>query len=266
MARDDLPKLAALIGYVEAQTRGASDLDRITVAESLAYDLGFMSDQLTDHFVQQARASGHSWAEIGRKLGMTKQGAQQRHLVPSAGTDEALITQMLALDRPSQDEPLRKETVRKTRKKVREALQFQRFTTAARQIVVRAQLEAHELRHPYIAVEHLLLAMLASPDDAAGRALAALGVTAETHRPLILEHLGPGTASGSGHLPFTKEAKKALELSLREAIRLGHDYIGSEHVLLGLVRGKNAAVELLEKMGVSSDQVVAEVERMLEAA
>jgi hypothetical protein len=266
MARERPPTIGDLVRYVELQSPGASSLDRIPVAESLSYDLGLMADRLTDHFVQQARQAGHSWTEIGHKLGMTKQGAQQRHTIPAAETDEALISEMLALDLPAQNDPGRKDAVRKTLKKVRQALHFQRFTTAARQVVVQAQKEARDLRHAYIAPEHLLLAILSLPDEVGGRALSELGVSTDAGRAAILEHLRPGTASAPGHIPFTKESKKALELSLRESIRLGHDYIGTEHVLLGLVRGKKGAVELLEKMGVTAEQVVDQVDRMLQAA
>jgi ATP-dependent Clp protease ATP-binding subunit ClpC len=125
-------------------------------------------------------------------------------------------------------------------------------------------MQARELRHPYIGSEHLLLALLATEDNSAKKALAALGVTIESARPKILEELGTGTASGSGHMPFKKEAKIALELSLRESIRLGHNYIGSEHVLLGLVRADNRAVELLKKLGVTKEQVVEQVTKLFQ--
>ncbi|MEX2553312.1 MAG: Clp protease N-terminal domain-containing protein [Actinomycetota bacterium] len=264
MTPTEVPHLAELIDLVEQQANGGSDLDCITLAESVSYDLGQMADQLTDHFVQKARAAGHSWAEIGKQLGMSKQGAQQRYIATGQESNEALIGQMLALELPAQGDPSRAQSVRKTLKKVKEALHFQRFNDGALQVVVGAQMQARELRHPYIGSEHLLLALLAAEDNSAKKALAALGVTVESSRPKILEELGTGTASGSGHMPFKKEAKIALELALRESIRLGHDYIGSEHVLLGLVRADNRAVALLKGLGATKDQIVEQVDGLFE--
>jgi hypothetical protein len=264
MTPNDIPTLTDLIELVKRQANGGSDLDCITLAESTSYDLGQMADQLTDHFVQRARAAGHSWAEIGKQLGMSKQGAQQRYVSSGQDSDEALVSQMLALDLPAPGDPSRAQSVRKTLKKVKEAIHFQRFNNEARVVVVNAQMQARELRHPYIGSEHLLLALLATEDNSAKKALAALGVTIESARPKILEELVTGTSSGSGHMPFKKEAKIALELSLRESIRLGHNYIGSEHVLLGLVRADNRAVELLKKLGVTKEQVVEQVTKLFQ--
>lgn len=264
MTPNEVPPLADLIELVKRQANGGSDLDCITLAESISYDLGHLADQLTDHFVQKARTAGHSWAEIGKQLGMSKQGAQQRYVMSGGDNDEALISQMLALDLPAQGDPSRTQSVRKTLKKVKEALHFQRFNNEARLVVVTAQMQARELRQPYIGSEHLLLALLAVEDNSTQKALAALGVTVESARAKILEELGTGTASGSGHMPFKKEAKIALELALRESIRLGHDYIGSEHVLLGLVRANNKAVELLKNLGVTKEQVAEQVDELFQ--
>lgn len=263
MAPNEVPALADFIDLVKRQANGGSELDCITLAESISYDLGHMADQLTDHFVQKARAAGHSWAEIGKQLGMSKQGAQQRYVATGQDSDEALVSQMLALDLPALGDPSRATAVRKTLKKVKEALSFQRFNNEARQVVVTAQMQARELRHPYIGAEHLLLALIMAENDPAAGALSALGVTAEAARPAIVDALGTGTASGSGHIPFTRQAKKTLELALRESIRLGHNYIGSEHVLLALVRADNRAVELLKNLGVTKEQVVEQVTKLL---
>jgi len=265
MPANEMPTLEELIEVVNLQTTyGGSDLDRITIAESMSYDLGRLADQLTDHFVQQARAAGHSWAEIGKQLGMSKQGAQQRYVVTGGDTDEALVSQMLSLDIPPQGDPDRARAVRKTLSKVKEALHFQRFNTAARQVVVGSQSEARELRHPYIGSEHLLLALLAAEKEPAARALASLGIVRDDALARIREELGTGTAPRTGHLPFKKEARKALELALRESIRLGHNYIGTEHLLLGLVRGSNRAVTLLGGMGVTPDQIQNQVTELID--
>jgi len=264
MTPTEIPHLEELIDLVQQQANGGSDLDCITLAESMSYDLGRMADQLTDHFVQKARAAGHSWAEIGKQLGMSKQGAQQRYVVTGEDTDEVLVSQMLALDVPTQGDPERAKVVRKTLKRVKEALHFQRFNDGARQVVVGAQMEARELRHPYIGSEHLLLALLAAKTEPAARALVSLGVAPDQAAAKIREELGMGASSGSGHMPFKKEARKALELSLRESIRLGHNYIGTEHLLLGLVRADNRAVELLKSLGATRDQIVEQVNGMFE--
>ncbi|MFI7674444.1 Clp protease N-terminal domain-containing protein [Actinophytocola sp. NPDC049390] len=123
---------------------------------------------------------------------------------------------------------------------------FERFTADARTVVVRAQEEARDLGHDYIGTEHILLGLFATPTSVAARALRNLGVTAAAVRTGIEEKVGRGTAERVGHIPFTKRAKKALELSLREALQFKHNYIGTEHILLALQReGGGLAAELL---------------------
>jgi hypothetical protein len=262
MTPSEIPSIEELVEVVNKQTESGSDLDRITVAESLSYELGRLADRITDYFVHKARAAGHSWAEIGKQLGVSKQGAQQRYVVP-AMDDEELVKQMLALDIPPQADPERAKAVRKALSKVRDALHFQRFNDAARMIVVTAQTEARELRHPYIGSEHLLLALLSGKNELAARALASLGVAPDEALASIRQELGTGASSGSGPVPFKKEARKALELALRESIRLSDSYIGSEHLLLGLVRGNNRAVALLRSRGVTPEQVQSRVIELL---
>ena len=114
---------------------------------------------------------------------------------------------------------------------------FERFTTRARKTVVDAQEESRELGHGSIDTDHLLLGLLDGDEASIARAaLTRLGVTAQRSRQEVASRLGAGGATPSGHIPFTKSAKKVLELSLREALSLGHNYIGTEHILLGLVR------------------------------
>jgi ATP-dependent Clp protease ATP-binding subunit ClpC len=125
---------------------------------------------------------------------------------------------------------------------------FERFTNRARHVVVLAQEEARRLQHNYIGTEHVLLGLLGEPDGPAGRALEGLGMSLEATRHEVTAIIGTGTAAPSGHIPFTPRAKKTLELSLREALQLQHNYIGTEHILLGLIReGEGVAAQILTK-------------------
>lgn len=112
---------------------------------------------------------------------------------------------------------------------------FERFTDAARRAVVLAQEATRELRHDHIGTEHFLLGLLARPDTVAAHALAALGVSADSVRRAVIDRVGAGTEQMSGHIPFTPSGKGTLEHSLREALALNHPYIGTEHLLLGLL-------------------------------
>jgi ATP-dependent Clp protease ATP-binding subunit ClpA len=123
---------------------------------------------------------------------------------------------------------------------------FERFSGQARQVVVSAQEEARELDHNYIGTEHLLLGLLATADCLANASLTALGYTLDDVRGQVVAIVGRGKASPGGHIPFTPRAKKVLELSLREALQLKHNYIGTEHILLGLLReGEGMAAQIL---------------------
>jgi hypothetical protein len=141
-----------------------------------------------------------------------------------------------------------------------ESPMFERFTDGARRVVVRAQEEARHLNHNYIGTEHLLLGLLsdgASGDEGvAAAALDSFGISLEMVRHDVEEIIGKGIATPSGRIPFTPRAKKVLELSLREALQLGHNYIGTEHILLGLVReGEGVAVQVLVKRGAGLNSV-----------
>jgi ATP-dependent Clp protease ATP-binding subunit ClpA len=134
---------------------------------------------------------------------------------------------------------------------------FERFTDRARRVVVLAQEEARMLDHNYIGTEHLLLGLINEGEGIAAQALEALGVSLERVRHDVEEIIGRGQAAPPpAHIPFTPRAKKVLELSLREALQLGHNYIGTEHILLGLVReGEGVAAQVLEKLGAHLDRV-----------
>jgi ATP-dependent Clp protease ATP-binding subunit ClpC len=141
---------------------------------------------------------------------------------------------------------------------------FERFTERARQVVVLAQDEARALRHNYIGTEHLLLGLLREEEGIGARVLGGLGVEIDAVRAMVRSRIGEGDAEPAGQIPFTPHAKETLELSLREALSLGHKYIGTEHVLLGFVRqGEGIGVEILEQLGASPAGVHEEVVRIL---
>ena len=133
---------------------------------------------------------------------------------------------------------------------------FERFTDRARRVVVLAQEEARMLSHDYIGTEHLLLGLIHEGDGVAYRALSQMGISLTDVRGEIQQLIGEGQRAPTGHIPFTPRAKKVLELSLREALQLGHNYIGTEHILLGLVReGEGVAAQVLEKYGASMSRL-----------
>jgi hypothetical protein len=133
---------------------------------------------------------------------------------------------------------------------------FERFTDRARRVVVLAQEEARHLNHNYIGTEHILLGLIHEGEGVAAQALETLDISLEAVRGEVTEIVGRGAEQPSGHIPFTPRAKKVLELSLREALGLGHNYIGTEHILLGLIReGQGVAAQVLVKLGASHDRV-----------
>src|SRR5256885_4749011 len=143
-------------------------------------------------------------------------------------------------------------------------LLFERFTDRARRVVVLAQEEARLLNHNYIGTEHILLGLIHEGEGVAAKALESLGISLEAVRNQVEEIIGQGGSSPSGHIPFTPRAKKVLELSLREALQLGHNYIGTEHILLGLIReGEGVAAQVLVKLGADLSRVRQQVIQLL---
>jgi hypothetical protein len=141
---------------------------------------------------------------------------------------------------------------------------FERFTDRARRAVVLAQEEARMLDHGYIGTEHLLLGLVHLGEGVAAKALESMGIGLEVVRGQVEEIIGRGHHADSGHIPFTPRAKRVLELSLRESSQLGHTYIGTEHILLGLVReGDGVAAQVLVKLGADLDRVRQQVIREL---
>src|ERR671934_2692588 len=141
---------------------------------------------------------------------------------------------------------------------------FDRFTERARHVVVFAQDEAREFRHNYIGTEHVLLGLLRDEEGVAARVLESLHVTLEDVRTQVARAVGQGEEVTTGQIPFTPRAKKVLELAMREALSLGHNYIGTEHILLGLVReNEGVAARILLDFDADSEKIRNEVIRML---
>jgi len=144
---------------------------------------------------------------------------------------------------------------------------FERFTDRARRVVVLAQEEARLLNHNYIGTEHILLGLIHEGEGVAAKALESLGISLEAVRAQVEEIIGHGGQAPSGHIPFTPRAKKVLELSLREALQLGHNYIGTEHILLGLIReGEGLAAQVIVGAGVSLTDLRKSTETRLRSA
>ncbi len=209
-------------------------LDQLTDAVLAAESLGEVADHLIGHFVDQARRSGASWTEIGKCMGVTKQAAQKR-FVPKAPTDAD------AMD-PNAG--------------------FSRFTPRARNVVVAAQNKAHEAGNVEITPDHLLLALFEDPDGLAVKLLAGQGVTANAVTNAIT--LPPRTEGEVPALtPFSRAAKKVLELTFRQALRLGHNYVGTEHIVLALLQNENKN-GVLHRLGVNKRRFETDLAKALE--
>ncbi|MFD5393452.1 Clp protease N-terminal domain-containing protein [Streptomyces sp. NPDC127097] len=184
-------------------------LDQLQSAVVAADHLGEVADHLIGHFVDQARRSGASWTEIGKSMGVTRQAAQKRFVTK----DEAAADM-------SQD--------------------FGRFTPRARNVVVASQNKAREGSHAQIGTGHLVLGLLDAPEGLAARVLVAQGIQLEAVKEAVAGTLPePSSEPLPALVPFDAHAKKALELTFREALRLGHNYVGTEHLLLALLEQEN---------------------------
>ena len=193
---------------IDAITKTHSDaLDQLSGAVIAADHLGDIADHLIGHFVDQARRSGASWTEIGKSMGVTKQAARQR-FVPKVPGEAAEID---ANDG------------------------FSRFTLRAKNVVVSAQNEARAAGNDEIGLPHLILGLLSEPDGLAVKAIQAQGVVPDTIRRAVAATVPPAAGEVPSLIPFGPQAKKALELTFREALRLGHSYVGTEHILLALL-------------------------------
>ncbi|MFJ4961532.1 Clp protease N-terminal domain-containing protein [Streptomyces sp. NPDC088729] len=212
----------------------ADALEQLSGAVVAADHLGDVADHLIGHFVDQARRSGASWTDIGRSMGVTRQAAQKRFVPkkPDATTGPASD-----LD-PSQG--------------------FGRFTPRARNVVMAAHNEAQASRHAELLPAHLVLGLLAQPDGVAARALAGLGVTPEAVRGAALAALPPAADVVPELIPYDADSRKVLELTFREALRLGHDHVGTGHVLLALLEFEDGS-GVLSGLGIAKDAASAAV-------
>ncbi len=206
MPEPSLPSTVRLDGLIDAIRKVHDDeLEQLTSAMVAADHLGDLADHLIGHFVDQARRSGASWTDIGRAMGVTKQAARKRFLPKNPGD----VTDPSAAD-------------------------FNRFTTRAKNVITAAHNAAHEAGHDHVQPEHLVLGLLTEPDAIAAKAMAQQ-TALDGVREAMIAALPPRGDVGDGLVPYDDDAKKVLELTFREALRLGHNYIGTEHILLALL-------------------------------
>ncbi len=211
-------------------------LDQLSDAVIAADHLGEVADHLIGHFVDQARRSGASWTEIGRSMGVTKQAAQKR-FVPR-GSGEA----------PDLDS----------------GQGFSRFTDRARNVVMAAQNEARAAGNGRIEPEHLVLGLLSEPTALAGRAILAQGVSLDTVRQAVVPTLPPAVDEVPSLVPYGPQARKALELTVREALRMGHNHVGTEHILLALLELEDGT-GVLTRLGIDKAAAEASINTALAA-
>jgi ATP-dependent Clp protease ATP-binding subunit ClpA len=214
------PRLDDLIAGVEAAH--ADPLERVGGAVLVGDALGETADHLIGHFVDRARRAGASWTDIGRSMGVTKQAVQKRFVPREAKQD------------------------------------FSRFTPRARNVVVASQNETRAAGNAEIRTEHLVLGLLAEPEGLAGQVLASRGIAPDDVRRVATALLPPRTDEVPALIPFDAGAKKALELTFREALRMGHDFVGTEHILLALLEHE-AGDGVLSGLGLDKATVEAAV-------
>jgi hypothetical protein len=219
--------LDQLIDQVQDRRPGGSPLDHLSEASAVADHLGELSDHLVGHFVDQARRSGASWTVIGRSMGVTKQAVQKRFVAGDTS--------------------------------------LERFTNRAKVVVLKAQNAARDRGHRGVTSLHLVLGLLTEWEGLAGRALEAAGVTKGALTDAVEAALPPTAEPGAYHVPFSPGLKKVLELAVREALRLEENYVGTEHLLLGLLDAYDEPTfALLSDLGVSKSGVEAWTREALE--
>jgi Clp amino terminal domain, pathogenicity island component len=217
-------RLDELIGSIKALHPDGDPLGELADAVYFGEHLGELADHLIGHFVDQARRSGASWTEIGRSMGVSKQAVQKRFV---AGSSESVVERV-----------------------------FARYTVRARHVVVAAQEAAKQAGNGSIDTVHLVLGLLADPDGLAAKAIIDRGVALDAVRAAAEARLPERAAQVPDKVPFTAGAKKALDLAARAGLRLGHDWIGTEHLLLGLLeQGEGPGYDVLAELGVTTEAV-----------
>lgn len=209
-------------------------LEQLTDAVVVADHMGEVADHLIGHFVDQARRCGASWTDIGASIGVTKQAAQKR-FVPKRPGDTAAMDPQAG---------------------------FAKFTERARQVVVGSQEAAREAGNGQIAIGHLILGLIRQSEGLAAKEIEARGVTLESVQQAATASLPPAGGEIPALIPFDGETKKVLELTFREALRLGHNYIGTEHILLALLEQENGT-GVLSDLGLDKAVVEAELVELL---
>ncbi|MBB5867743.1 hypothetical protein F4553_001122 [Allocatelliglobosispora scoriae] len=212
--------LDELITHVKERHPDGTPLDHLAEAASVADHLGELSDHLVGHFVDQARRSGASWTMIGQSMGVTKQAVQKRFVAGETAMD--------------------------------------RFTNRAQVVVLKAQTEARNRGHAEVTSLHLVVGLLAEWEGLAGKAIEAAGVSDVAVSEAVLAELPPSGELSMRPAPFSAGMRKVLELTVREGLRLGHGYIGTEHILLGLLEAEEEpGAQLLADLGVTKSGVEA---------
>jgi hypothetical protein len=225
------PSLQDLIDRVINDTPDGSPLVRLRTAASMMATVNETADGALGYFVDQARRAGHSWSEIGESLGVSKQAAQQRH-----GPRLSVVPGNL-----------------------------ERLTERARRMLASCETTARSLGHSFIGTEHLLLAQYTEPEGLGAQVLVESGLSSDTVRSGIVDRIGPGSGASEGQLPFTPRAIQALSSALATAVELGHNYIGTEHLLLGTARGDGVGAELLRAAGLDEESIRSKITGKLTA-
>jgi hypothetical protein len=235
---DQLPvRLDDLLELVRSSSSSDDPLEHLAGAVVVAEGLGELADHLVGHFVDQARRSGGSWTDIGRALGVSKQAAQQRFVARAVVDAESFTSGPLS----------------------------SRFTPRVRAALVQAASHAHEAGAASVGPEQVLLGLLDDPASLAVRALEAAAATPDALRQALAVAAPATRRQTAEHLPFTASAKLLLDRTLREALRLGHNYVGTEHVLLALLDDDGAAGTALREAGVERAPVEAWILEQLQA-
>jgi hypothetical protein len=227
------PSLQDVIHLVESDTEDAQPLSRLRVASALVQNLADIGDAALGYFVDQARHAGHSWSEIGEALGVSKQAAQQKQTVRLS----------LGLNAPT----------------------FERFSPRARSVVSEAEPIARQWGQGHIGTEHLLLALYREPEGVAAQILNGSNLPLERAEQAVRARVERGPGTPPGKLPFSPKAIAVFTGALAAALEMGHNYIGTEHLLLGLVRGDGLAADILEEAGLAQEALERQVAEKIAA-